>query len=363
MKSTFAVWFSCVLLLAPGRAADDAPKAPAAAAAAVDTPEMVNARAAGVTALQLMDERLRKYSTTRNLPGVKAWVETQSKPLSALKVEKPDPSWRQLDGDKLITHNPVFWQLYYDVVPGDPGLAMLHAGALLAAGDAHRAQIILRLTLHRGDLDADAQTILTSMLRAAAQFMRPPNELVRKGIALYDAGDFDGAMKEYDAAVRLWPLDGWAAYERGLTLRTRDKETGEEASQKIFTECRRIAPFQWAAWQGAVDHVPGMVVMHKVVRPLWEKSSKSIDYVMTTEELKQFSEALQEAEVDDLALVARQILIVRNGRYSPEDHPFISKSLRRLVRGPKAEGTLQRLSGESMATIQLYAAPVPGKKE
>ena len=136
------------------------------------------------------------------------------------------------------------------------------------------------------------------------------------------------------------------------------------ALSMVAAESRRAQPFQWAAWQGAVKDVPGMLNMHKVARPLWEKSLRDMKYVMTREELEQMSEVLQEAQVDDLALVTRQIFIVRQGRYMPTDHPFISKSLRRLAPGPQTEQTLKKLGGnKGMATVQLFVAPVPGKEQ
>lgn len=84
---------------------------------------------------------------------------------------------------------------------------------------------------------------------------------------------------------------------------------------------------------------------------------------MKPEDLLKMSEILQLAEVDDLALVTRQISIVRRGRYTPEDHPFISKSLRRLVPGLQAEATIAKLAGAGLNTIQIFQAPVRGKAE
>ena len=326
---------------------------------AADTAEMAAARQAGVTVLQLMQENL-KPNDKPAFPGIQAWLRAEGQTLGKLDKDKPAGSWRKLDADKLITHNTNFWQLYYEIVPGDPGLAMLHAGSLLAAGDAERAQIVLRLTLHRGDLNEETKRILLGILQHCGQFMQPSHQLVRDGITLHDQGKFNPALAKYDAALKLWPLNGWATYERGTTLRIRDGEGA--AVTKAFAQSRRLQPFQQAAWQGEVKDLPGMLTMHKVVLPLWEKSLKDIKYEMTKDELWEFCQGLQEAELDDLALIARQILIVRKGRYLPEDHPFITKSLRRLVPGKQAETTITKLAGDSFETVQLFKAPVPGKK-
>ncbi len=326
-----------------------------------DDPAMTKARVMGITALQLMQTSLANRDMA-DFPGIRAWLAKEGEMLKALDKEKPDDSWRRLDGDTLITHSANFWQLFYEVVPGDPGLAMLHGGSLLAAGDASRAQIVLRLTLHRGDLDERATQVIVALLGEGGRFMEPSNHLVQEGVKLHDKADYAGALASYDAAMKLWPLNGWAMYEHGFTLRMRNTDLNGPEVVKAFAESRRMSPFQFPAWQGVVKDIPGLRNMHTVVQPLWEKSLKGIKYEMGLEDLKAMGEALQEAELDDLALVARQVLIVRQGRYLPVDHPFISKSLRRLVPGEQAEKTLKKLYGGEMTCVQLFSAPVASEK-
>jgi tetratricopeptide (TPR) repeat protein len=325
-----------------------------------DTPEMAEARVMGVTVAQLMLEKLVDLSGS-DFPGIHDWVLKEGKVFNNLNKEKPDDSWRKLNSRKLVQHNASFWQMYYEIVPGDPGLAMLHAGALLAAGDADRAQTILRMTLHRGDLDETTRNILISIMRHCHAFMVPSHALVRKGVELHDKSDFAGALLQYDAALRLWPLNGWAAYERGITLRMQEKKNPDSQEvRQAFELSREFQPFQFNAWQGSIKEIPGMEEMLTQMPKLWNPSLKDLSYVMKPEALHQMSGILQLAEVDDLALVVRQICIIRRGRYSPEDHPFISKSLRRLAPGPQAEATITKLSGANMLTTQLYNAPVKG---
>lgn len=327
--------------------------------AETDTKEMAEARVMGVTVVQLMQGNLQSRSET-SFPGIHDWMLKEGKSFNELDKDKPDDSWRKLDSRKLAQHNANFWQMYYEVVPGDPGLAMLHAGVLLAAGDADRAQTVLRLTLHRGDLEEDTQKIIISIMQHCGAFMRPSHQMVNAGVQLHDKGDFAGALKQYDAALSLWPLNGWAAYERGTTLRIRDMDDTEQVV-KAFAQSREFQPFQFAAWQGTKKDIPGMEEMLIEMRELWEPSLKNINYVMKEEDLMKMSEILQLAEVDDLALVVRQICVVRRGRYAPEDHPFISKSLRRLAPGVQAEVTLAKLSGAGLQTTQIFQAPVPGR--
>jgi tetratricopeptide (TPR) repeat protein len=327
--------------------------------AQTDTPEMAEARVMGVTVVQMMQSNL-KSRDEKSFPGIHDWMLKEGKVFNELNKDKPDESWRKLDSRKLVQHNANFWQMYYEVVPGDPGLAMLHAGVLLAAGNADRAQTILRLTLHRGDLDDNTQKIIISIMQHCGAFMRPSQKLVKAGVELHDKGDFDGALKQYDAALSLWPLNGWAAYERGTTLRIRDKDDSEKVAQ-AFAQSREFQPFQFHAWQGKKADIPGMMEMLTQMPGLWEPSLKNINHVMKPEDLLKMSELLQLAEVDDLALVTRQIYIVRRGSYMPEDHPFISKSLRRLVPGVQAETTIAKLAGAGLTLTQIFQAPVRGQ--
>lgn len=326
-----------------------------------DTPEMREARVTGVTVAQLMEDNLRSWDK-RTFPGIHAWMAGEGKTLADLDKAKADDTWRKLDSAKLVRRNPDFWQLFYEVVPGDPGLAMLHAGASLAAGDADRAQVLLRLHLHRGDLDDKTRRILLGVMQHCGRFTEPSHDLVGEGIKLHDKGDYAAALAKYDEALRLWPLNGWAAYERGTTLRIRAGDDTAEVA-KAFEDSRRMQPFQSHAWQGETAKIPGMLRMMTEMPSLWEPSLKDITYVMKPEDLERMSEILQEAEVDDLALVTRQIFIFRRGRYAPEDHPFISKSLRRLVPGEQAEITIEKLAGSGLSLAQILNAPVPGKSD
>ncbi len=327
--------------------------------AQIDTPEMSGARVMGVAVVQLMQDRLNPSEGTK-FPGIHDWMSKEGKTLAKLDKATPDESWRKLDSRKLVQHNANFWQMYYEVVPGDPGLAMLHAGALLAAGDPDRAQTILRMTMNRGDLDDTTGKLITSLMQHCGAFMAPSIKLVREGIDLHDQGNYDGALKQYDAAQHLWPQNGWAAYERGTTLRIQGKQDADAVVQ-AFAQSREIQPFQFHAWQGTIKDIPGMKEMLTEMPELWEPSLKDIKYVTPQEDLLKMCEILQLAEVDDLALVARQIYIVRRGSYMPEDHPFISKSLRRLVPGVQAEATIAKLAGAGLTLTQIFQAPVPGQ--
>jgi hypothetical protein len=197
--------------------------------------------------------------------------------------------------------------------------------------------------------------------------MEPSHALVREGIALHDKDNFLGAIAKYDAALKIWPRNSWALYEKGFSVYVNEGVKKGDAElpalvRNLYARSRKVDPFQWSAWQGTVREIPGMQEMWQVARPLWEESLKDLNYRMNDDELEKFADTLQLAQVDDLALVARQILIQHRGRYAPEDHPFISRSLRRLVPGDRTEATLAKLAGSSFEAIRLYE-PMEKEKE
>jgi tetratricopeptide (TPR) repeat protein len=339
-----------VVAVAGGALAAEPPKASEPA----DADPMKEALRTGATAAQIFLSYLKPNATTE-FPGTLAWVYGAGATIEGLDKENPTDAWRSLDPDQLITHNAAWWEAYYEVAPGDPGLALLHGSTLLCAGDAQRAMQVLRLALNHEDLDEGSARIIISVMQHAGAYMEPSHALVRDGLVLHDKHDYLGAIAKYDAALKIWPRNAWALYEKGLSVRMHErKDDLPPLVVSLFARSRAVDPFQWSAWQGTVKDIPGLKEMHGFVRPLWEKSLKDLNYRMNDDELTKLADTLQLAGVDDLALVTRQILIQHRGRYAPADHPFIAKSLRRLVPGDRTEATLSRLASSSFKAIRLY---------
>ena len=343
------VWKSTLLFLmlavAPLRAAD--------APAPVDP--VMEALQTGATVAQLFLSYLEPNATP-DFPGTDAWVKGTGATLAALDKDHPSEAWKALDPEQLITHNPAWWQSYYEVAPADPGMALLHAGALLTAGDAQRAMIILRLALNYDNLDAGSARIIISVMQHAGAYMEPSHQIVREGVILHDKGDFEGAIAKYDAALKVWPRNGWALYEKGFSIMLHEKAASDHPPlvNTLFARSRSMDPFQWNAWQGKLKDIPGMAEMQTKVRPVWAKCLANINFKMSDSELSDMADTLQLAQVDDLALVVRQLLIHRRGRYASADHSFIATSLRRLVPGDRTDATVTKLGGETFKAIRLY---------
>ena len=319
---------------------------------------MAEGRKVGVAVVQLMRETLTANAGP-DFPGISAWLGGAGKVYNDLNKDKPTDDWRRLNAEMLVTGNPAFWQMYYEVEPGDVGLFTLHAGALLAAGDAHRCDYVLRMLFHAGKIDSSHGKVFMDLFQHSAKFKEASTELVSAGIKQHDAQDYNAAVATFMKALLLWPQNGFAHYEMGHTLRAMSGKVDQfdAVVVKSFAQARRYQPMLMAGWQGSKKLVPGMEAMHTAVIPYWENSLKSLDYQMKDADLEAFAKALQEAEVDDLALVSRQVLIHRRGRYLPADQPFIATSLRRMVPGPETEATLKRLSAEPLMMTRLS---IPG---
>ena len=96
---------------------------------------------------------------------------------------------------------------------------------------------------------------------------------------------------------------------------------------------------------------PRLMALGRKVMPAWQVLIQGQS--PADPQLLAFSEGLQEAGVDDLALVARQIVVSRRGRFAPDDHPFLATSLRRLVPGASTEEILTKLAGDRLQVRQI----------
>lgn len=198
---------------------------------------------------------------------------------------------------------------------------------------------------------------------------------VMKGTKLFDEGKYEEALKLHEEALKLDPQDGFAHYEWGLTVRQRDwikagikPPTGDKISVNdktlkfspavaaAFGRARQHDPFQWKAYQGEDPVViESFQAMMQQGMPNWEKLNKARPNRLEDEPLLRLGEGCQGSRNDELALVLRSVSIARRGRYAPEDHPFMAKSLRRLAPGKNSEGIIDKLAGPALKARQIIS--------
>ena len=337
--------------------------------------EGANALAAGrESGLQLTKLVVEKLPAGENdeFPGIAAWKAdfakaTQDRDQAAAPAKLP-----AVDVDALVTRNPNFWRAYYEIAPGDPGLALLHAGLLLGSGEATRAEALMVIAAQRPGVPQEVRKIFGVISGSRQRIAQPSNALVEEGNALFDQGDYEAALKKHQAALALWPQNGWAHYELGLTLRQQQWKAagvklpdrpsllvnqGPKNSPEVaaaFAKARLHDPFQFRAYQGDDKEViAGLLALTKQALPVWEQLNKRPAAAAKDEELAQLAAALQAASQHELALATQQIVVARRGRFLPADHPFITKSLHALAPGKTTDATLERLAGGKLAFRQL----------
>jgi tetratricopeptide (TPR) repeat protein len=351
------------------------------------------ARQSGWQVALLVVDKIEK-GDQKDWPGIQAWLKDFRKQTQGLDHKASPEKWPKVDVDALVANNPNFWRAYYEIAPGDPGLGLLHAGMLLGCGEATRAMHVVEFYQLRPGIPkplADGLAILHNATKLAG---KQSNAAMQEGIALFDAGDYAAAVKKYREALQIWPQNGWAYYELGYTLRTQQSVAAGEkpgatnsirindpAGKKFSPEVkealansRRYTPFQYMAYQGDDRTViQGFLALAKKAMPAMKALGNTHDRTSVYEAFQQLSEGCQEANIHEMALVTRQILVALRGRYNPSDHPFIATSLRKLAPSPETEAVLTRLAGKEPADGRLafrqlvptedktYHNPVDGK--
>jgi tetratricopeptide (TPR) repeat protein len=318
-----------------------------------------------VDKLEEGDPRVKKFA--------RIWLKDFRKVAAGVDPNVPADQWPAIDVDALVARNPHFWPAYFEIAPGDPGLILLHACLLLSAGEAERASHVLVLGEQRRGIPKAVRQGFEQLLAHTQQVGKRPGAVLNQGIKLHDQGKYDAAITKYREALELWPQFGLAHYEIGLTLMVKEYvAVGEKppaldsvtvnkgkklsaAVQAAFAKTRQHAPFEYRAYQGDDQELlKGLTALVQKGVPAWQAIAQNRPKQADSKHLKDLALACQEAGYHELALTAGQMLAARRGRYAPEDHPFIAKSLRKLAPGDDTEAVLKRLAGEAMTVRQLF---------
>jgi tetratricopeptide (TPR) repeat protein len=336
--------------------------------------EINEARRTGWQLAKLIVEKLEKDDPNSH-PELQPWLKDYQKIAQGIDPKAPIEQWPQIDADALLTRNPNFWQAYYQIAPGDPGLMLLHGGLLLSGGEANRAQQVIVIAGQRPGVPKEFQQIFEIVLAQSEKIRDKPNALVLEGTTLFDKGDYAGALKKYEAALALWPQNGFAHYEVGMTIRDQrrvadgkkpypanavvvnDKEKILPEVMAEFAKARQHDPFQVKAYQGDNQEViRGYLALTKTTLPAWQTLVKNRKGQVPDQLLEQLAASFQEANIPELALVTRQVLVARHQEYTAADHPYITKSLTKLVPGKQTEAVLARLASGKLQ-VRLLVAP------
>lgn len=315
--------------------------------------------------------QLERGDNTR-YPAIAAWLRDYEKVRQDVEAVAPESSFPKLDSEKLVTRNPNFWAASFEVAHGDPGFALLHSSLLLCGGEAQRAAVFAALGLQRPDVPEDFRQALGEIIAHARAAQARSFALVQAGVKLHDARTFGAALEKYDQALAEWPANGWAAYERGLTLRMKalaeveaplategltgpgeDLPSDPPEVIAAFAQARRHDPFQIMAYQGEDPQIVArLMTLVRVGLPIWETIRKQPDSPVTREQLRDLSEACRDAEIPDFAVGVRQQLLARNFRLHPDDTVLVARCLRQLAPA-SVDLVLARLESEATLPSRL----------
>ena len=320
---------------------------------------------------------LLEQGDNRAFPSIRAWLEDFHQIAATTPPPESGKPFPALDTDALVTRNPHFWSAFYEVQPGDPGLALLHSALLLSGGEAQRASALAAFGLQRPAIPEEIKRGLTSVIAHCQSAQAHSAQLVRLGVKLHDLREYAAALKQFDAALEEWPANGCASYERGSTLRmqaiaeARLKDRGNAAAStaeappdppetaEFFARARRHDPLHLLAYQGDNPAMlAGLLALVRSGLPVWETMRKHPEQPLKAGHLRDFSEACRAAAIDDFALVLRQLVVASNKRYSTEDRDVISESLGRLAPTALTAPLLARIGGDTKLPTRQIVVPL-----
>ncbi|MFO0812843.1 MAG: hypothetical protein U0796_06465 [Gemmatales bacterium] len=330
-----------------------------------------------------------KTYQAKDYPGNAAWFKELRQATAGIDTTKPTSEWPVLDSDKLVTHNPRYWQAHFEIAPADPTLLILHAGLLQMSGAADRSNVMLVIASQSPGLPDNLRKIILAMVQANNAMVHDATRMTKEGYPLHDKGDFDGAVKHYDKVLKAYPRFGLVYYERAYSLRSKawkaagfDEKTAEKNQDKLpdnspevdamYALARRHDPFQVKAYQGSDQKViAGYMALAGKGDKAWVKLQEALNNrkAVASSALVDLADALQIGQAHDLALAARLVIVARRAGYAPEDYPFLEKSLKALAQGDPIDTTLKKLNGKEelhlrqLTTLEEKPAPKEEKYE
>jgi len=147
----------------------------------------------------------RKDEATRNFGKV----------LEAVKREGP------IDVAALTDKNADYWRAMMEAPVGDPLVPAARIAMCVANGEIDHAKRIADAIGPFHTDDWGSSDLLRDLQWRLQLFDEEVTSRIRKGIALNDQGQFDEALKIYEAVLKDDPKSAWALHERFQTIMTR----------------------------------------------------------------------------------------------------------------------------------------------
>ena len=150
-----------------------------------------------VDLLPALDEEPRQ-----DFPGVAALAGEIHAVAATTQASRGLPAF---DVGRMVEHNPDFWRAYYEIAPGDPLMAMLHAGLLLAAGEAARADAVATLAINFGRMNLEYRKELVRLDAYIQLLLQGSQDRAGDEKGRQNPSAFAALAAEAKARLTVWP--------------------------------------------------------------------------------------------------------------------------------------------------------------
>jgi tetratricopeptide (TPR) repeat protein len=291
---------------------------------------------------------LLQAQATGDFPGIAALTADLGRVAAAKRTPAGVPP---IDAVRLVDHNPHFWAAYFEIAPGDPLMAMLHVGLLLAAGEVVRADEVATLEINFGRMEPDYRKELVRLDVHAQLVLQGSRVADGRLPQLRQHQDVGALARGAEAALRVWPANPDALSDLALSFQpfsAGGPPAPDSPAGRALAALRKVDPFF------PIDPVfaqPDAAALLNARR--WWLLIDGERAIGDDRILAQFSSATQAAAIDELALVARSLLSGWSGETIPPDEGFARKSLQRLVGEEAAAKICARAFAEGRQWVGL----------
>lgn len=323
------------------------PPPPVRAADAV--PELTAVQRAGWEVANTLAQALA-VSEAKRFPGMHAWLK-ELRAAGGLAGAKPSAAPPPaLNAERLVARSSAFWRAYFEILPGDAGGMLLHAGLLLAAGEISRGAYLLVVARQNPDISQPMRDAIDRLLGLAQDMLARAARDVADAVKLHDAGDPTAAAARLRELIVSWPANALAHYELGLALLAQEyRAAGQtppsrarlsihserrpaQATLDHYARARAHDPLLIRAYQGnEISDGNVLLILGKRVRPSWDAVAQDTKGEVPDETLRALADALRDIGAAELALATRQVLIGREGGFDADDRQWVTSTVRRLT--------------------------------
>lgn len=285
-----------------------------------------------------------KKMPENEFPAVHAFRRDFDEARKLIDLKKAPSDWRSIDIEALAIRNPNYWAAVYELEPADPLMMWFHSALHAVNGEIAPALYSQLLAVHS---PTDKPKEMSRLIVSSSRLIALGNKAVQVGVSLHDQEKYDEAEKVFREVLSVIPSHSLALYELGNTLRKKDRSrAGTAAAQTQFDMAKQVDPFRVEAYQGSfgIDEMKRFAVLRSRAKPAWDNLMQTPSNRSSVQQLERVSSQLQDAGLNELALLVRQLVVARReASYNEDDVQFIKASLKALMPKDDFEDVLKGL--------------------